>query len=255
MELRASTESERGLYLAESFPVIERALEAGHRPRAFLLAENWAERLAPALQQWPDVPAYVADSDVLEDVTGFRMHRGALASLQRPELPAPELLLDSATRVVILDDLTDHTNVGAIFRSAAALGVDAVLLSPSCADPLYRRAVRVSMGAVLQVPWTRLPDWQDAGPMIHDAGFSIAAMDLVPRAEHLESFVADLPERLALVLGSEGTGISRRARGAADRFVTIPMEHGVDSLNVATAAAIALWAIRAAGTRADVDAA
>jgi tRNA G18 (ribose-2'-O)-methylase SpoU len=146
----------------------------------------------------------------------------------------------------VLEDLTDHTNVGAIFRSVAALGADGVLLTPACADPLYRRAVRVSMGAVLQVPWARLPDWKTAGPLIRGAGYELAALALRDDAEDLADFASGLPERLALMFGTEGEGLSRRALASATRCVTIPMEHGVDSLNVATAAAVALWAVRTA---------
>ena len=143
-------------------------------------------------------------------------------------------------------DLADHTNVGAIFRSVAALGADGVLLTPGCADPLYRRAVRVSMGAVLQVPWARLPHWREAGPLIRDSGFELAAFALREDAEDLAEFVNSVPEKLALMFGTEGEGLSRRALAAATRCVTIPMEHEVDSLNVSTAAALALWAVRTA---------
>ncbi|MBW4043161.1 MAG: RNA methyltransferase, partial [Acidobacteria bacterium] len=153
-------------------------------------------------------------------------------------------LLRGASRVVVIEDVVDHTNVGAIFRSAAGLGADAVLVTPRCADPLYRRSVRVSMGTVLQVPWTRLPEWREAAPLLHDAGFTIAALALSDRAEDIDVLAADPPERLALVLGTEGDGLSRAALAVADRHVRIPMAHGVDSLNVAAAAALAVWALR-----------
>ncbi|HEY8282633.1 MAG TPA: RNA methyltransferase, partial [Leifsonia sp.] len=153
--------------------------------------------------------------------------------------------LKDARRVVVLEDIVDHTNVGAIFRSVAGLGADAVLISPRCADPLYRRSVRVSMGTVLQVPWTRIPEWDEAAPVLHGAGFEIAALALSDEAVSLDAYAAAPPERVALVLGSEGDGLSRRALSAADRVVTIPMLHGVDSLNVASASAVALWALRA----------
>lgn len=244
--LRRVREPEEGLYLAESVKVIERALAAGHVPRALLLLNEWVPKLAPVLAGFPDVPAYIGTSEQLEQLTGFHMHRGALASMHRPApLDAATLLRDSR-RVVVLEDLADHTNVGAIFRSVAALGADAVLLSPGCADPLYRRAVRVSMGAVLQVPWARLPDWREAGPLIRDAGYDLVAFALRDDAQDLADFVTDLPDKLALMFGSEGPGLSRRALASSTRAVVIPMEHDVDSLNVSTAAALALWAVRSA---------
>lgn len=253
VQLRKSFEGEHGLYLAESTKVIERSIAAGHVPRAFLLLEEWLPTLEPVMKRFPEVPAYVGDGAQLQALTGFHMHRGAIASMKRPTPEDPERLLETSRTVVVLDGLADHTNVGAIFRSVAALGADAVLLSPDCADPLYRRAVRVSMGAVLQVPWARLPDWREAGPMIRNAGFALVRLDLDDEAEDLETFVQDIPPRRALIFGSEGTGISRKARGASTRCVTIPMEHGVDSLNVATSAAIVLWAIRAADSRGGGD--
>jgi len=246
VELRRVREPAEGLYLAESPKVIERALRAGHRPRSVLLREEWLPTVVPLLDGFPDVPVYVATSAQLEQLTGFHLHRGALAAMHRPAPLAPEALLATARRLVVLEDLADHTNVGAIFRSIAALGADGVLLTPGCADPLYRRAVRVSMGAVLQVPWARLPAWPVAGPMIREAGFELAAFALRDDAEDLQDFVRDVPERLALLFGTEGEGLTRRALASATRCVTIPMEHGVDSLNVATAAAVALWAVRAA---------
>ncbi|MHA3683159.1 TrmH family RNA methyltransferase [Leucobacter sp. HY1908] len=242
--MRRVREPAEGLYLAESPKVIERALRVGHRPRAVLLAEVWLEQMEPVLAAYPDVPVYVGTSEQLEQLTGFNMHRGALASMHRPTPLDPVELLRASRRVVVLEDLADHTNVGAVFRSAAALGVDAVLLSPGCADPLYRRAVRVSMGAVLQVPWARLPDWREAGPMFREEGYELTAFALRDDAQDLAEFVGDIPDRLALMFGTEGPGLSRRALASAARSVVIPMEHGVDSLNVATAAALALWAVR-----------
>ena len=244
--LRRVLEPAEGLYLAESVKVIERALIAGHRPRSALILEEWLPTIAPLLAPFPDVPVYVGEAEQLEALTGFHMHRGALAAMHRPAEHDPEELLRTSSRVVVLEDLADHTNVGAIFRSVAALGADAVLLSPGCADPLYRRAVRVSMGAVLQVPWARLPPWRDAGPMIRDLGFTLAAFALSPEAVDLADFIQQPPERLALLFGSEGPGLSRQALASSTAQVTIPMQHGVDSLNVSTAAALALWAIRTA---------
>lgn len=244
--LRRVREPEEGLYLAESVKVIERALRAGHRPRSVLLLQEWLPKVAPLLVAFPDVPVFVGEPEQLEHLTGFHLHRGAIASMHRPTALDPRDLLLASRRVVVLDDLADHTNVGAIFRSAAALGADAVLLSPACADPLYRRAVRVSMGAVLQVPWARLPDWREAGPLFRELGFELAAFALREDAEDLADYVTELPERVALMFGSEGPGLSRKALASARRTITIPMDHDVDSLNVATAAALALWAVRAA---------
>lgn len=253
VELRRTREPAEGLYLAESPKVIERALHAGHRPRAVLMLEEWLPRVEPLLAEYPDVPVYIGESEQLQRLTGFHLHRGALASMHRPPERDPEELLRASRRVVVLEDLADHTNVGAIFRSIAALGADAVLLTPACADPLYRRAVRVSMGATLQVPWARLPEWPVAGPLIRDAGYELAAFALRDDAEDLAEFARALPERLALLFGTEGAGLSRRALASATRCVTIPMDHGVDSLNVATAAAVALWAVRSAGRPAASD--
>jgi tRNA G18 (ribose-2'-O)-methylase SpoU len=243
--LRRVAEPAGGLYLAESTKVITRALEAGHRPRSVLVQEQWLGDVAPLLGGFPDVPVFVGDAPLLERLTGYHLHRGALAAMHRPTLPSvPEVLRD-ARRVVVLDGLVDHTNVGAIFRSVAGLGADAVLVTPTCADPLYRRSVRVSMGTVLQVPWTRLPDWKDgAAELLHASGFHIAALALAEDAVTLDRFASAPPERVALVMGAEGDGLGRRALASADTVVTIPMLHGVDSLNVASASAVALWALR-----------
>jgi len=241
--LRRLTEPRDGLYIAESTKVIERALAAGHRPRSVLLQQKWLDELQPLLAGF-DIPVFLASQEVLEAITGFVMHRGALASMHRPSLPDPAELLAGARRVVVLEDIVDHTNVGAIFRAVAGLGADAVLVTPRCADPLYRRSVRVSMGAVLQVPWTRLEEWPDAASPLHDAGFTIAALALDADAVTLDAFAADPPERVALLLGTEGDGLSAAAIDGADVVVTIPMARNVDSLNVAAASAVALWALR-----------
>jgi len=240
--LRRVAEPAGGLYLAESSKVIERALAAGHRPRSVLGDPRWLDALEPLLPD--DVVAYVAEPAVIERITGFHLHRGALAAMHRPELPDPAELLAGARRVVVLEDIVDHTNVGAVFRSVAALGADAVLVTPRCADPLYRRSVRVSMGTVLQVPWTRIPWWPEGADLLRAAGFTIAALALSSDAIGLDVLAAAPPERLALLLGTEGDGLSPRALDAADVTVTIPMAHGVDSLNVAAAGAVALWALR-----------
>ncbi|WP_104134994.1 RNA methyltransferase [Cryobacterium sp. Y62] len=242
--LRRVLEPAGGLYIAESPKVIARALRAGHLPRSLLIQEQWmldAERL---LADWPEVPVYVGEASVLEQLTGYNLHRGALAAMHRPVLEPVEALLTHARRIVILEDIVDHTNVGAIFRSVAGLGADAVLITPRCADPLYRRSVRVSMGTVLQVPWTRLPEWRVATPLLHAAGFHLTALALTDNAISLDVFAEAMPERLAIILGAEGDGLSRHALEAADTVVTIPMLHGVDSLNVASASAVALYALR-----------
>lgn len=245
--LRRRTEPERGLYVAESEKVIRRALGAGHRPRSYLMAERWLTPLADvvAAAEGDRVPVYVGAHDVLEQLTGFHLHRGALAAMQRPVLPAVADVVRHARRVVVLEDIVDHTNVGAIFRSAAGLGVDAVLVTPRCADPLYRRAIRVSMGAVFQVPWTRIDPWPEGTDLLREAGFSVAAMALTEDAVGLDELEAGPPERLALVFGTEGDGLRPRTVARADFALRIPMAAGVDSLNVAAASAVALWALRA----------
>ena len=242
--LRRVSEPAGGLYIAEGSKVISRAIAAGHRPRSLLLQEQWLADVEPLVRDL-DIPVYIGPAALLEQLTGYNLHRGALASMHRPPLPDPADLLRDARRVVIIEDVVDHTNVGAIFRAAAGLGADAVLVTPRCADPLYRRSVRVSMGTVLQVPWTRLPEWPDATRILHEAGFHIAALALADDAVTLDELAANPPERVALLLGAEGDGLSRAAIHAADSVVTIPMLHGVDSLNVASASAVALWALRA----------
>ena len=242
-KLRLRTEEAGGLYIAESPKVIGTAIAAGHRPRSLLVLEQWLPDLEPLIAQF-DVPVFVGESALLESLTGFRMHRGAIASMHRPPLPSAAEVLRDARRVVVLENIVDHTNVGAIFRSVAGLGADAVLITPQCADPLYRRSVRVSMGTVLQVPWTRLDEWPDGAAQLRDAGFHIAALALADDAVTLDAFAADPPERIALVLGTEGDGLSPSALAVADTVVTIPMLRGVDSLNVASASAVALWALR-----------
>lgn len=242
--LRRVSEPAGGLYIAESHKVIARAIAAGHTPRSLLLQEQWIPDVTPLLADFPDVPVYVGDAATLESLTGYHMHRGALAAMHRPPLVPMEDLIRDATRIVILEDIVDHTNVGAIFRAVAGLGADAVLVTPRCADPLYRRSVRVSMGTVLQVPWTRMPEWPEARRLLDEAGFHVAALALDERAITLDAFAANLPDKIALTLGAEGDGLSSQALEASDSTVIIPMKHGVDSLNVASASAVALWAIR-----------
>jgi len=244
VKLRRMLEPAGGLYMAESAKVLARALAAGHRPRSLLVQDKWLDGAEALLAGHEDVPVYVVPAEVAELLTGYAIHRGLLAAMHRPELPAPAQLLRGARRVLVLDDIVDHTNVGAMFRGAAGLGADAVLVGPRCADPLYRRSVRVSMGTVFQVPWTRLPEWPGAGVPLRDAGFHLAALALADGAVSLDDFAAAPPERVALMLGAEGDGLGRKALAAADTIVTIPMTGGVDSLNVAAAAAVAMWALR-----------
>ncbi len=244
VHLRKLREPAEGMYIAESSRVLRRALAAGHRPRSFFLADKWRADLADIFEQYPEVPAYIGSAALLEDITGFHLHRGAMAAMQRPE-PAPLAgLLAGARRIAVLEDIVDHTNVGAIFRSAAALGVDAVLISPRCGDPLYRRSVRVSMGAVFQVPWARLEDWPGDLQVLRSHGFTVAAMELTDDAVDLDDLAARQPDKLALVLGTEGAGMSASTLAAVDLAVKIPMRAGVDSLNVAAASAVAFWELR-----------
>jgi tRNA G18 (ribose-2'-O)-methylase SpoU len=237
--LRKHLEAEHGLFLAEGEKVVRRAVEAGYSPRSFLMAPRWLDGLADVLAT-SDAPCYVGSEALAEQVTGFHVHRGALASLRRTPQPSVASVLDSARSVLVLADIVDHTNVGAILRSGAALGFDAVLLSPRCADPLYRRSVKVAMGAVFSLPWTRLPSWETALPDLSGAGFTTVALTLAPDAVDIEDAVRGL-DKVALVLGSEGHGLSSRWESAADRRAIIPMAAGIDSLNVAAATAIACY--------------
>jgi tRNA G18 (ribose-2'-O)-methylase SpoU len=243
--LRTSLEAEHGLFLAEGEKVVRRAVNAGYRVRSFLMTERWLPGLAGELESAGDVPCYLVSDGVAEAATGFHVHRGALASLERRPLPALDEVLAGARRLAVLEDIVDHTNVGAVFRCAAAFGMDAVLVSPRCADPLYRRSVKVAMGAVFAVPWTRASGWYDTVPRLSEAGFTTVALTPDPGAIS----ITELPEsyrtaRLALLLGSEGPGLSRRWLASADVRVRIEISPDVDSLNVATAAAVAFFALR-----------
>ncbi|MFT4081806.1 MAG: RNA methyltransferase [Nocardioides sp.] len=239
VELRKHLEAQHGLFLAEGEKVVRRAVEAGYHPRSFLMAPRWLDTLADVLAA-SEAPCYVVSGAVAEEVTGFHVHRGALASLRRRPLPDLADVLAGARSILVLEDIVDHTNVGAIFRSGAGLGFDAVVLAPRCADPLYRRSVKVAMGAVFALPWTRLPDWYDALPMLSAAGFTTVALTLAPDAVPLAEAVADL-DKVALVLGSEGHGLSEHWQRAADRRAIIEMSGGIDSLNVAAASAVACY--------------
>ena len=241
--LRKVREPEEGLYIAESRKVIARALAAGHQPRAVLCPHDWVHSVTDILADFPNCPIFVADDELLEQITGYHMHRGALASMHRPAAVDPATLLAHASTIVVLEDIVDHTNVGAVFRSVAGLGADAVLVTPSCADPLYRRSIRVSMGTVLQVPWARIGGWNESRQLLHSMGFHISALALSDDAVDLQTFAENRPEKVAIVLGTEGDGLSSAALTSADSIVTIPMLRGVDSLNVAAASAVALYAL------------
>lgn len=246
--LRSVSEPAEGLYIAESLKILERALRAGHRARSVLTIPQWLEKLEEHGRDAPDfladVPVFVASSELIEQLAGFLVHRGTLASMVRPELPTVDELLADARLVVVLEGIVDHTNVGAVFRSVAGMGADAVIVSETCADPLYRRSVRVSMGTVFQVPWTRATSWSSLSGSLKDHGFVTAALALDPEAVSLDVFARDAPEKIALLLGTEGDGLSAQALNSADTSVSIPMHGGVDSLNVAAASAVAMWALR-----------
>ena len=239
VELRKHLEAEHGLFLAEGEKVVRRAVEAGFAARSFLMAPRWLEGLADVLER-SDAPCYVVGEDLAEEVTGFHVHRGALASLERSPLPTVAEVLEGARTVVVLEDVVDHTNVGAIFRSAAALGIDAIVLSPRCADPLYRRSIKVAMGAVFTVPYARMEGWYDGLAELAGSGFTTVALTPAADAVEVEDAVRGL-DKVALLMGSEGPGLSRRWMEAADRRAVIPMAAGIDSLNVAAATAVACY--------------
>ena len=239
VQLRTHHEAEHGLFLAEGEKVVRRAVESGFPVRSFLMAPRWLDGLSDVLAR-TSAPCFVVSEELAEQVTGFHVHRGALAALERLPLLDVDQVLAGARTVVVLEDIVDHTNVGAIFRSAAALGVDGVLLAPRCADPLYRRAVKVAMGAVFTVPYARFDDWYDVLPRVSAAGFTTVALTLASGATALEDAVTGL-DRVALVLGSEGHGLSTRWERAADLRAVIEMSEGVDSLNVAAATAVACY--------------
>lgn len=246
-QLRSRIEPEKGIFIAESPKVIEQALNAGCRPVSLLMERRHIEGQAkPIIDRCGDVPVYTADREVLASLTGYELTRGILCAMQRPQMPTVEELCTSAKRVAVLEGIVDSTNIGAIFRSAAALGMDAVLLSPSCCDPLNRRAVRVSMGTVFQMPWARFSGkWPQEGlSQLHAMGFKTAALALRDDTLSVEDPVLASAEKLAVVLGTEGTGLLDATIDGCTYTVKIPMEHNVDSLNVAAAAAVAFWQLR-----------
>lgn len=243
-------EPEKGMFIAESPRVIERALDAGYQPVSLLMEPRHITGQArEIIARCPGIPVYTAEFDVLTRLTGFQLTRGVLCAMIRPPLPHPESICRHARRVVVLENVMNPTNLGAIFRSGAALGMDALLLTPGCTNPLYRRAIRVSMGTVFQIPWTFLDhepfSWPGAGlGLLRDLGFATVAMALSDRALSIEDPALKAREKLAIILGTEGDGLSPRTIAACDYTARIPMSHGVDSLNVAAASAVAFWQLR-----------
>ncbi len=253
--LRLATDAEvsdEGLFVAESRNVIDRAMDAGLVPFALLTDQRWIEPsrelLARVEAAAPGTPLFMGTRQQVHEFTGYERTRGPLAAFHRPAMPTVSELLQNATRVAVLEDVTNFTNIGAIFRSAAALGMDAVLVTPGCHDPFYRRANRVSMGTVFQVPWTRIGterNWAAQGvPLLQSLGFTVAALALEEDSIALQNPQVASAEKLALVLGTEGDGLAHSTIAACDCTVKIPMAHGVDSLNVAAASAVAFWQVR-----------
>lgn len=246
-QLRNKLEPEKGIFIAESPKVIGTALDAGCEPLSFLMERPHIEGSATAvLARCPDTPVYTAPRETLQTLTGYALTRGVLCAMRRPALRTVEDLCQTARRVAVLEGIVDSTNIGAIFRSAAALNMDAVLVTPSCCDPLCRRAVRVSMGTVFQVPWTQIgstaADWPEQGmQQLHDLGFKTAAMALTDLSVSIDDAALAAEPKLAIVLGTEGDGLAHTTISACDYTVRIPMSHGVDSLNVAAASAVAFW--------------
>lgn len=250
-QLRNRLEPEKGIFIAESPKVIRRALEAGCMPLSLLMERKHIDgQGAEIIARCGDIPLYTADREILESLTGYTMTRGILCAMRRPKLPALEEVLKDAKRVAVLEGIVDSTNIGAIFRSAAAMHIDVVLLTPTCCDPLCRRAVRVSMGTVFQIPWTRIGENKEQWPQpglqwLNDLGFKTAAMALSEDAVTIEDENLMAEEKLAIILGTEGDGLSNQTIAQCDYTVCIPMSHDVDSLNVAAASAVAFWQLRA----------
>ena len=253
LQLRSRIEPSKALFIAESAEVISRALSGGMQPISLLTSQKFLPSLDGVFGQLQnlasEVPVFVVPEAELQKLTGFELTRGALAAFRRPPERPVEEVLKNAHLVAVLEDIRNHTNVGAIFRSAAAIGADAVLVSPACYDPLYRRAVRVSMGTVFQVPWARIGtdahDWsRDGVPLLHELGFTTAAMALSDDSIPLDDPRLKHCEKLALVFGTEGDGLARSTISRCDYTVRIPMQHGVDSLNVAASSAVAFWELR-----------
>ena len=249
-QLRNRLEPEKGIFIAESAKVVRLALEMGCKPVAYLMERRQLTNQGREfIENAGSVPIFTADDEVLEGLTGYRLYRGVLAAMRRPKLPSVDEVLKNAHRVAVLEGIVDSTNIGAIFRSAAALNVDAVLVTANCGDPLYRRAVRVSMGTVVQVPWTRIgetnEDWPERGlERLRSLGFKSAAMALSDDSVSIDDERLNKEEKLCIVFGTEGDGLAKETIARCDYTVRIPMAHGVDSLNVASAAAVAFWQLR-----------
>lgn len=254
-QLRNKLEKEKGIFIAESPKVIKVGLESGFEPLSFLMDENTTDQetkeLLPLLEKYGDIPIYCADSDIFQGLTGFRLTRGILCAMHRPLLPDYEAICENAYRIAILDNIADAMNVGAIFRSAAALGIDGVLLTSDSCDPFNRRSIRVSMGTVLQIPWAYIevdPKKKNYPKLLNALGFKTAAMALSDNSVSIDNERLKAEERLAVILGSEGHGLSAETISACDYTVKIPMFYGVDSLNVAAASAVAFWELRSGKT-------
>ncbi len=257
-QLRNKLEPEAGIFIAESPTVIDVALSAGCEPVALLTDERLINGAVAGIinklndyssLHGVDIPIYTAEREVLTGLTGFELTRGALCAMRRPMLPSLDKLLEGATRVAVLENIADSTNIGALFRAAAALGIDAVLITPTCCDPLCRRAVRVSMGTIMQVPWGRIgeskEDWPHPGvDLLHERGFKTVAMALTDDSVSIDDERLASEEKLAIILGAEGDGLSKTTIADCDYTAKIPMYHGVDSLNVASAGAVAFYALR-----------
>lgn len=250
-QLRNRLKPEAGVFIAESPKVIQLALDTGYEPISLLTErKHITGQAAEIIARCDNIPVYTGNSDLLEQLTGYRLTRGILCAMRRPTPPSVEKVCKERQRIVILDSVSDATNIGAIFRSAAALGIDGILLTPTCCDPLIRRAARVSMGTVFQIPWTYLPtdgylNWpQPAITYLHTLGYKIAAMALSDNSISLDDPLLAAEEQLAIVMGTEGDGLADKVIRACDYTVRIPMHHGVDSLNVAAASAVAFWELR-----------
>ncbi|WP_421015480.1 TrmH family RNA methyltransferase [Glutamicibacter creatinolyticus] len=239
--LRMHSDIANGIYIAESTMVVQRAISVGHVPRSFLLARKYLPQLEAEFARYPDAPIFVGEDAELEALTGFHLHRGALAAMQRPAPLELDSVLEKSSRIAILEDIADHSNLGAMLRSAAGLGVDAVLLTPNCVDPLYRRSVRVSMGTALTIDWVRLGTWPADLERVREHGYRILAMELTEDATPLDELVPQPGEKIAMILGNEGRGVRPETLQAVDQSVIIPMARQVASLNVAAASAVAFW--------------
>ena len=238
-------EPEKGLFIAESPKVVERALDAGYVPVSLLLERRHITGQAQnVIARCGDIPIFTADFDVLTNLTGFQLTRGVLCAMRRPKLPSVEEVCAGARRIVVLENIMNPTNIGAIFRSAAALNMDGILLTPACSNPLYRRASRVSMGTVFQIPWTFFDKEEEGMQLLHELGFKTAAMALRDDSVNIDNPGLLAEEKLAIVLGSEGDGLAPATIADCDYTVRIPMAHGVDSLNVAAASAVAFWQLQ-----------